>query len=60
MVKTEADYFTGKAHPVVFDGSQIDEEKMVLAAHTMTRAAIPPVVFVKVVAESDAANGRPL
>ena len=52
MVKTEADYFTGKAHPVVFEGAQIDEEKMVLAADTMTRAAIPPVVFVKAMPES--------
>lgn len=58
MVRTEADYFTAKAHPVVFDGTQIDEEKMVLAAHTMTRAAIPPVVFVKVLQETEAANGR--
>jgi hypothetical protein len=58
MVKTEADYFTGKAHPVVFDAAQLDEEKMVIAAHTMTRAAIPPVVFLKVVSESEAKNGR--
>ena len=58
MVKTEADYFTGKAHPVVFEGSQLDEEKMVIAAHTMTRAAIPPVVLLKIVSESDAKNGR--
>lgn len=57
MVKKEEDYFTGKAHPVVFDGSQIDEEKMVLAAHTMTRAAVPPVAFVRVIAESGAKNG---
>lgn len=58
VVKTEADYFAGKAHPVVFDGAQLDEEKMVLMAHTMTRAAIPPVVFVKVMSERDATNGR--
>ena len=58
MVKTEVDYLTGKAHPVVFDGAQLDEEKMVIAAHTMTRAAIPPVVFLKIVSESTAKNGR--
>lgn len=58
MVKSEADYLTAKAHPVVFDGSQIDEEKMVLAAHTMTRAAVPPVAFVRVVSESSAKNGK--
>jgi len=58
MVKSEADYFTAAAHPVVFDGSQIDEEKMVIAAHTMTRAAVPPIVFIKVVSESEALPGR--
>ena len=58
MVKTEQDYFTAKAHPVVFDGTQIDEEKMVLTAHGMTRAAIPPVVVLKVVSESESKPGR--
>lgn len=57
MVKTEADYFTGAAHPVVFDGTQLDEEKMVIAAHTMTRAAVPPVVIIKAVSESGARPG---
>lgn len=58
MVKTEADYFTGKAHPVVFDSAQLDEEKMVIAAHTMTRPAIPPVVLLSAVSESAATAGR--
>jgi len=58
MVKTEADYFTGAAHPVVFDSARLDEEKMVIAAHTMTRAAVPPVVILKVVEESTAHPGR--
>lgn len=57
MVKTDADYLTGKAHPVVFDGTQLDEVKMVHAAHSMTRAAIPPVVALKVVSESEARPG---
>lgn len=58
MVKSEADYFTAKSHPVVFDGAQLNEEKMILTAHTMTRAAIPPVVILSAVSESEATPGR--
>ncbi len=58
MVRSEAEYLTAKAHPAVFDSAQLDEEKMVIAAHSMTRAAIPPVVFVKVVTESQAKPGQ--
>lgn len=58
MVRSEADYFTGRAHPVVFDGGQLDEEKMVLTAHSMTRAAVPPVALLKVVSEREAVAGR--
>ena len=52
MVKSEADYFTGKAHPVVFEGSQINEERMVRLAHEMTLAGIPPVVVLAADSES--------
>jgi hypothetical protein len=58
MVKTDADYLTGKAHPVVFDSGQLDEVKMVHAAHSMTRASVPPVVALKVVSESEAQPGQ--
>ncbi len=47
MVQTSEDYFTGKAHPPVFDGAQIDEEKMVSMAHDMTPAKIPPLVLLR-------------
>lgn len=57
-VKTEADYFTGAAHPVVFDAALLDEEKMIIAAHTMRRPAVPPVVVLKVLKESEARPGR--
>ncbi len=57
-VKSEADYLTSKAHPVVFDGANLDEEKMVIAAHSMTRPAVPPVVLIRAVSESDAKPGR--
>lgn len=58
MVQTEEDYFTGKAHPVVFDSAMLDEEKMVIAAHTMTRLSIPPVVVIRAAKESEAQPGR--
>ncbi len=51
MVKSDEDYLNGKAHPPVFDGAQIDEEKMVLLAHGMTRATLPPVVILNILKE---------
>ncbi|MDI1310710.1 hypothetical protein [Prosthecobacter sp.] len=57
-VQTSEDYFTGKAHPPVFDGTQIDEEKMVLTAHDMTLAKIPPVVLLRVIEESKIEAGK--
>jgi hypothetical protein len=58
QVQTADDYFTGKAHPPVFDGRQIDEEKMVGIAHDMTPAKIPPVVLLNVVEESKVEPGK--
>lgn len=58
MVKTESDYLTGAAHPVVFDAAQLDEEKMVRMAHEMTEAMIPPLVQLEVEEETKLAAGR--
>jgi hypothetical protein len=58
VVKTSEDYFTGKAHPPVFDGAQIDEEKMVRIAHEMTPAKIPPLVLLRVIEESKIEAGK--
>lgn len=58
QVKTEEDYFTGTAHPPVFEGSQIDEEKMISAAHAMLPAAIPPVALLRVLEESTWESGK--
>ncbi len=58
MVQTPEDYFTGKAHPVVFDGAQIDEEKMVQIAHEMTPEKIPPLVLLQVIEETKIAAGK--
>lgn len=58
MVQTPEDYFTGKAHPPVFDGTQIDEEKMVRIAHEMTPEKIPPIVLLRVIEESNIEPGK--
>ncbi|WP_395753124.1 hypothetical protein [Prosthecobacter sp.] len=58
QVQNPEDYFSGKAHPPVFDGRQIDEEKMVLMAHDMTSAKIPPVVLLRVIEESQIEAGK--
>jgi len=58
QVKTDADYYTGTAHPPVFDSSQIDEEKMIGAAHAMLPAAIPPVALLRVLEETPWTPGQ--
>jgi len=58
MVETPEDYLTGKAHPTVFDGGQIQMEKMVTLAHDMTPESLPPVVQLKVIEEDQAVVGR--
>ncbi len=58
MVQTAEDYFTGKAHPPVFDGTQIDEEKMVRIAHDMTPAKVPPLVLLRVIEETKIEAGK--
>ena len=57
-VQTPEDYFTGKAHPVVFDGTQIDEEKMVRTAHEMTPEKIPPIVVMQIIEETKIEAGK--
>jgi hypothetical protein len=58
MVVKPEDYLTGKAHPTVFDGPQIDAEKMVAMAHDLTTDELPPVVQLKVVEEDESVLGR--
>ncbi len=58
MVQTPEDYFTGKAHPPVFDSTQIDEEKMVRIAHEMTPEKIPPLVLLQVIEETKIEAGK--
>jgi hypothetical protein len=58
MVQTPEDYFSGKAHPVVFDATQIDEAKMIQIAHDMTPETIPPVVVMQVIEETKIEAGK--
>lgn len=58
VVQTAEDYFTGKAHPPVFDGAQIDEAKMVNIAHEMTPAKVPPIVLLRVIEETKLEAGK--
>lgn len=50
------DYLTGKAHPSVFRGEDLDPQKMIHMAHDMTE--LPPRVALRVRDEDDAALGR--
>jgi hypothetical protein len=52
------EYLTGKAHPTVFEGSWVDELKMIRRAHDITVDDIPPLVKLKVVDETSAVLGR--
>lgn len=52
------EYLTGKAHPTVFEGTWVDELKMVEMAHGITLDTIPPFAEVRVVEEDAAVNGR--
>lgn len=58
MVKSEEDYLQGKAHPPVFEPAQIDEEKMILLAHGMTRSTVPPVVVLEMLKEDNVTPDR--
>lgn len=58
MVKKEQDYFSGIAHPVVFDSTMLDEEKMIRMAHDMRPPMIPPLVQLAVVEETGLTAGK--
>jgi len=52
------EYLTGKAHPAVFEGSWVDDLKMIKMAHDLELAKIPPLVQLKVVEEDRPQPGR--
>ena len=53
-----ADYLTGKAHPPVFGGDQVDALKMVQMAHEIDLKHLPPLATLRIVEEDSAESGR--
>lgn len=57
-LKAPEEYLTGKAHPTIFEGSWVDDLKMVNRAHEITLETLPPMVQMKVVEEDEAVDGK--
>ena len=57
-VQSDDDYFSGKAHPVVFQGSELNPLRMVRMAHDLTLATIPALVRLKVIEEDLGVPGK--
>ena len=55
---TEEEYFTGKAHPTVFDSSHLDVEKMIRRAHALRPDSLPPLAQFRVIEEDRPVPGR--
>ena len=57
LAESEADYFSGKAHPVVFDSATLDELKLVTAAQVMSLLSVPPVARLRLLTPPSARLG---
>jgi len=57
-LKTPGDYLTGRAHPTVFLGKNVDALAMVKMAHAVRLNTIPPMMRLKVVEEDEPKHGR--
>ncbi|MFO0879823.1 MAG: hypothetical protein U0840_20955 [Gemmataceae bacterium] len=57
-VKTPEDYYTGAAHPTVFEGSNVDPLAMIRLGHGLTADSLPPLVKLKVIEETKPVRGR--
>ena len=57
-VKNDRTYLSGFAHPVVFEGSELDPVQMAHMAHNMTADNIPPIALLGVVKETESVVGR--
>ena len=57
-VQSDADYLSGRAHPIVYQGANLDPMRMVQMAHDMTEETIPPFVRLRVVKETLGLPGR--
>jgi hypothetical protein len=58
QVADPKDYLTGKAHPTVFQGAEVDALKMAQMAHQIKPDELPPMIQLKVIEEDVAAPGR--
>ena len=48
-IETEEDYLSPTAHPVAFDGSSLDTERLVETAHALRPDQIPPVASLSLI-----------
>lgn len=58
LANPQEDYLTGQAHPTVFEGGWVNDLKMVQLAHEILPENIPPMIQLKVVAETEQKSGR--
>ncbi len=56
-VRSDDDYFTGRAHPLAFDVTLLDPERMVRMAQAMPAEEVPPVVRMTVKEEDGPTPG---
>ena len=56
-VVSDEDYLTGRAHPTVFDGSTIDEWRLINLAHQIRPGKVPPVVRLQASEEDEPVLG---
>lgn len=57
-VQSEDDYYSGKAHPVVFRSSELDPLRMVQMAHDLSVETLPAMARIQVVEEDLGVPGR--
>ncbi len=57
-VQSEDDYLSAKAHPTVFEGSQLDSLRLAEMAHALTPDTLPPLVQLRLVESDSATRGR--
>ncbi len=57
LVASDAEYLTGKAHPVVFREDQLNVQRMVELAHEIPPDATPPMIQLQVVSEDEPRPG---
>ncbi len=58
QVKSEEDYFSGEAHPTVFNAANLDPEAMVRRAHDLRPDSLPPLAQFKVTNEDSPVRSR--